>query len=215
MNLITRIFTILSLSLISISAFGNEVQKIKIVCLGDSLTEGYGISREKAYPALLQAKFDSKYKDQVEVINAGISGSTTASAESRLKWFLKTKPEILFLALGANDGLRGVDVDETRKNIEAAIKTSKDADIRVVLGGMKLPPNYGRAAAKKFDAIYPELSKKYGIGLVPFILEGVGGVRSLNIEDGIHPNEEGHEKVAALIFPYLEKEVEKIKKEKK
>ncbi len=179
-------------------------EKVKIVCLGDSITEGYGVNRDQAYPALLQKKFDEKYPGAVEVVNAGISGSTTASAASRMKWFLKSKPYLIFLALGANDGLRGIDVEATKTNLENVVIEAKKAGIQVVLGGMKLPPNYGPAATKKFNLIYPGISKRQSVPLVPFILEGVGGDKALNIEDGIHPNPNGHEKVAALIFPFLD-----------
>lgn len=183
--------------------------RVKVVCLGDSLTEGYGVRRDEAYPALLQKKFDEKNPGRVEVVNAGISGSTTSSIASRLKWFLKSKPAVLFIAMGANDGLRGLNLAETKKNLQNAVHEAKKAGVLVVLGGMKLPPNYGPVQTQEFNAIFPEIAKREGVSLVPFILEGIGGDPSLNSEDGIHPNAKGHAKMLDLIFPILDREVEK------
>lgn len=182
----------------------------KILFLGDSLTEGYGVSREKSFPTRVVEKLNARFvvrkmARRVEPIYGGVSGSTSASALSRLRWFLKSKPKILFLAMGANDGLRGLPVKELEKNLDATIQLAQKEGVTVILAGMKLPPNYGKKNAAEFEAVYPRLAKKYHLTLVPFLLSDVGGEKDLNIEDGIHPNEKGHAKIAEDIFPYLEK----------
>lgn len=180
---------------------------LKVLFLGDSLTEGYGVPKSKSYPVLVKKFLKEERKLEVEILNGSISGSTTASAASRLKWFLKAKPSVVFLALGANDGLRGIKVEESQKNLDKAITLAKEAGVKVVLAGMMVPPNYGPDYGKKFKAMYPSLAKKHNVSLIPFILEGVAGEKEFNQEDGIHPNEKGHEKMAKMIgellFPLL------------
>lgn len=178
---------------------------VRIVILGDSLTEGYGVAKEDAYPALLDERLKKAGYPNISVVNAGISGSTTASAESRLKWHLKHKPEILMVALGANDGLRGLKIEETRKNLSALIGNAQKQGIQVLLAGMQLPPNYGKEYVSEFAKLYPSLATEYQVPLVPFLLKGVGGEKSLNLADGIHPNELGHQKMADLLQPFLVK----------
>ena len=181
---------------------------ITIVCLGDSLTEGYGVAKEKAYPALVETKLqalhlkDSKWPE-VRVINAGISGSTTASALGRLKWYLKQKPNVVFLALGANDGLRGQDIDSAKANLRATILLAKQNQIEVWLGGMYMPPNYGAAYTKKFHKIFVDLAKEEHLAFLPFLLEGVALHPDLVQPDGIHPNEKGHQEVATRVFDFF------------
>jgi acyl-CoA thioesterase-1 len=193
---------------------GTESKATKILFLGDSLTEGYGVARPKTFPSLVTDQLNKRFVvrrmgKRVEPIYGGISGSTSASAPSRLKWFLKAKPHLLFLAMGANDGLRGLPVSELEKNLSATIELAQQEGIDVILAGMKLPPNYGLKNVKEFEAVYPRLAKKYSIPLVPFLLEGVGGETKLNQADGIHPNEAGHSRMADLIFPHLEKALTK------
>lgn len=194
-------FIILILVFFSISAYAQK----KIIFLGDSLTEGYGVDKEQAYPHLIQLKLDKLSPDQYKVINGGVSGSTTASGLSRMRWFMKTKPYLVVLALGANDGLRGVKVAESKKNLETVIKMAQENNIKIILCEMHLPTNYGKEYRKSFNQMYKELTKKYKIGFIPFMLDGVGGVKELNLGDGIHPNVEGHKKVAENVFKYLEK----------
>jgi acyl-CoA thioesterase-1 len=182
----------------------------KILFLGDSLTEGYGIARENSYPVKAIERLNDKFVQRrmakrVEGMYAGVSGSTSASAPSRLKWFLKAKPDVLFLALGANDGLRGVPPAETEKNLDEALRMAKKAGMRVVLAGMKLPPNYGKKSGADFEAVFAKLAKKHDVILMPFLLEDVAGEKDLNQEDGIHPNEKGHAKMSEAVIPYLEK----------
>jgi len=176
---------------------------VKILALGDSLTEGYNVPDEQAYPAQLQRLLHAKGRKDVTLINAGISGSTSASAVSRLQWQLKTKPHILILALGANDILRGLDPAATRKNLAATIELAQKNNIKVLLAGMKAPPNYGDAYAQNVEGIFMSLAKQYGTLLLPFLLEGVAGNAKLNLPDGIHPNTEGYKHVAQLLLPYI------------
>lgn len=171
----------------------------KLVVLGDSLTEGYGVARDAAYPALLEKKIKASGKDWT-VVNAGVSGSTTASAMSRLKWIFKTKPDLLILALGANDGLRGLKVADSKKNLTEAIEFSRAQKVPVVLGGLYMPPNYGKDYATEFRAMYEDLAKKYKLPFISFLLEGVGGKAQYNLADGIHPNEKGHEIIADNVY---------------
>jgi acyl-CoA thioesterase I len=174
----------------------------RILFLGDSLTEGYGIAVEDAYPALVEHAL-KKDGFSVTVVNAGVSGSTTSSGPSRLRWHLKAKPDIVVVALGANDGLRGLPVTEIRKNLITTIELAKDQKLKILLAGMKMPPNYGAQYSKNFEAIFPELAKKYAIPLVPFLLDQIAGEPDLNLADGIHPNEKGHQLMAKTMTQAL------------
>lgn len=175
----------------------------KMVVLGDSLSEGYGVAQQAAYPALLEAKIKATGKNW-QVINSGVSGSTTASAVSRIKWLLASKPDLVFLALGANDGLRGLKVEESRKNLDEAIKLLKNQKVVVVLGGLYMPPNYGKEYTESFKKIFSSLAKENQIRLVPFILNKVAGDSKYNLADGIHPNEKGHQMIAETIFKAIQ-----------
>jgi acyl-CoA thioesterase-1 len=213
---ISTLASLLLFALGSTSSFAVDEVKpkedgaIKILFLGDSLTEGYGISKEKAYPVLVQDGLNAYFTKRrmgkrVEVINAGVSGSTSASALSRLRWFLKRKPKVLFLAMGSNDGLRGVPIPEMEKNLDATLALAQREGMKIVIAGMKLPPNYGPERRAEFEGVFSRLAKKYEASLLPFLLVGVGGEKELNIEDGAHPNEKGHRKIAETVQPYLEK----------
>jgi acyl-CoA thioesterase I len=174
-----------------------------ILFLGDSLTEGYGVEKKYAYPALIGDALKKK-GHKVKIINGGVSGSTTASGHSRLMWFLKAKPDVLFLALGANDGLRGQSVKNLKANLDKIIILAKEKKLKVILAQMLLPPNYGKKYTESFKQLYRDLAKKHEITLVPFLLQGVAGNKKLNIEDGIHPNQKGYEKIRDNILKYLE-----------
>lgn len=178
--------------------------QIKLVFLGDSLTEGYNIAKEAAYPALI-GKALVKEGIQIKIVNAGVSGSTTAGGLSRLNWILKGKPTHLVLALGSNDGMRGMKLEESQKNLEKIIEKCRKKGVKVLLTGQKIPLNYGKDYTKKFDQIYLNLVKKYKISFVPFLLEGVAGEPKLNLSDGIHPNEAGHKIIAENILPDIRK----------
>ncbi len=187
-----------------------EDGSIKILFVGDSITEGYGVSKAEAYPTLVAEELNRKFTlrrmaKRVEAINGGVAGATSASGVSRLRWFLKAKPKVMFLALGANDGLRGLQPSDLEKNLAATITLAQSEGLKVILAGMKLPPNYGKKNSEEFYAVYPKLADQFKIPLLPFILEGVGGEKDLNIEDGIHPNAKGHKKIMELVRPYLEK----------
>lgn len=190
----------------SLLASNQKIPTTKIVFVGDSLTEGYGVPKEAAFPALVEAELRAKGYKGVEIINAGVSGSTTASGLSRLKWHLKgqPKPSILVLALGANDGLRGLSVTAAKKNLADVLELAKQNNMQILLAGMQVPPNYGKDYAANFKAMFPELAKQYGAVLIPFLLEGVAARPDLNIADGIHPNENGQKILAKTVLEYLE-----------
>ncbi len=178
------------------------------IFVGDSLTEGYGISKENAYPALLEKKLnahllETKREKQIKVVNAGVSGSTSASGLSRLKWHLKQPATVVVIALGANDGLRGQSVENLTKSLNEMIDFAKSQKAKVVIAGMRLPQNYGAAYVKKFETSFVEVSKQKQVELIPFLLEGVAADKSLNLSDGIHPNEKGHQLLADKLFPFF------------
>ena len=173
-----------------------------VVCLGDSLTEGFGLAPEHAYPVLLERRLRDAGRE-VRVVNAGISGSTSASAVARLRWQLKARPDVVVIALGGNDGLRGVDVEATEANLSEAIVLAKDSGARVLLAGMKLPPNYGPEYTEAFEALFPALAERHGVALLPFLLEGVAADPELNLPDGIHPNADGAAIVAGNVYEAL------------
>jgi acyl-CoA thioesterase-1 len=176
---------------------------VTVLCLGDSLTEGYGLAQGEAFPALVERRLHSEGRTDVRVINAGISGSTSASGAARLRWQLRGKPDVLLLALGANDGLRGLDLAVTRRNLDAVIRLAKQAKLRILLAGMKLPPNYGEAYTRDFERMYLELAELHGLPTIPFLLEGVAGRPELNLSDGIHPNARGQAIVAETVYRHL------------
>lgn len=176
-----------------------------ILFFGNSLTAGMGLDPEEAFPALIQEKIDSLGMDY-EVVNAGLSGETTAAGRNRINWVLNQDVDIFILELGANDGLRGVPLEETRKNLQAIIDTvrAKNPETEIVLTGMQIPPNMGNDYASGFRNIFPELAEENNIHLVPFLLEDVGGIPELNQADGIHPTAEGQEILARNVWEVLE-----------
>ncbi len=176
----------------------------KIIILGDSLTEGYGVTQDSAFPVLLQKKI-TEDKINWTLVGSGSSGSTTASGISRMKWLIRQKPDFIFVILGSNDGLRGLKVEETEKNLNETIQYGLKNNIQIILGQLHVPPNYGKQYSKQFSDIYPRVAKKNKVLLAPFLLEDVAGVKDLNLADGIHPNEKGHKKVADNLYPFLKK----------
>lgn len=183
-------------------------ERPRIVAFGDSLTAGLGVAQEEAYPATLQRRLEEagyKYR----VINAGVSGDTTAGGVRRVDWVLNSKPSIVILELGANDGLRGIDPAQTRANLETIIERLQAAGVTVVLAGMKLPPNYGKDYTARFAAIYPELAAKYRIPLMPFFLDGVAARETLNQADGIHPTGAGYRVIAENLLEMLQRYLDK------
>ena len=180
-----------------------ESEKV-ILFYGDSLTAGYGLSQEQAFPALVENLLKEKGK-KVRVINAGLSGETSAGGLSRIDWILRQPIDIFVLELGANDGLRGLPVEETIKNLQSIMDkvTTKYPNVKFVLAGMMVPPNMGSEYTEKFKNIYPALAKKNDAVLLPFLLEGVAGDESLNLPDGIHPNVKGHWIVARNVLEVI------------
>ena len=187
----------------AISFSGITFAQTLIVALGDSLTEGFGVSKEEAYPHLLEHKLLQK-GHAVKVINAGISGSTSASAASRLRWYIRTNPDIVIIALGGNDGLRGLSVEHMKSKLAEAIELALSEKIQVLLAGMQIPRNYGTEYTESFRNVFYELAEQYNLQMIPFLLKGVGGVSSLNQADGIHPNPEGHQILTRNVIEYLE-----------
>ncbi|WP_234405820.1 arylesterase [Leeuwenhoekiella sp. MAR_2009_132] len=176
-----------------------------ILFFGDSLTAGYGLDDpDDAFPGLIQDKIDS-LGISYQVVNAGISGETTSGGKNRLDWILETNIDIFVLELGANDGLRGIPVAETKANLQYIIDEVKaqKPTAKIVLTGMQLPPNLGTEYTADFKALFYDLAEQNNIALVPFLLENVGGIARLNQADGIHPTAEGHKILAANVFPVL------------
>ncbi|MDZ7268208.1 MAG: arylesterase [candidate division KSB1 bacterium] len=175
-----------------------------ILVLGNSLAAGFGLDPELAFPALLQQKIDSLGWN-FKVINAGVSGETSSGGLRRIDWLLQRRVDVLLLELGANDGLRGIPLMLTKQNLQAIIDRvrQKNPDVKVVIAGMLVPPNLGAEYSRTFRALFPELAKKNGAQLVPFLLEGVGGVPELNLPDGIHPTAAGHRIVAQNVWKVL------------
>ena len=176
-----------------------------MVFLGTSLTAGLGLEPEQAFPALIQQKIDSAGLEY-RVVNAGVSGETSAGARRRVEWLLRQPVSVLVVETGANDGLRGLPPDSLRANIQAVFDRAKALrpTPKLVLVGMQVPPNLGRAYSQRFQAIYPELARENGAELVPFLLEGVGGIARLNQPDGIHPTAEGQRIMAETVWRVLE-----------
>jgi acyl-CoA thioesterase I len=178
---------------------GNSTKTI--LFYGDSLTAGLGLTTEEAFPALVEKKFKQQGKP-CKVINAGLSGETSAGGLSRLEWVLRQSVDVFVLELGANDGLRGLPIEQTQKNLQAIIDKvkAKYPKAKIVIAGMMVPPNMGPDYTSKFRKIFPELAKKNNATLIPFLLQDVAGNEKLNQADGIHPNVEGHKIVAENVF---------------
>ena len=180
-----------------------EDTRPKIVALGDSLTAGLGLLEAQSYPSLLQTDLD-RDGYHYDVVNAGVSGDTTAAGLARLDWALQGgNVKILIVELGANDGLRGLPVDEMKRNLAGIIERAQQKHIAVLLLGMEAPPNYGPEYARAFRQVYPDLAGHYHVPLVPFMLDGVAGRADLNQADGIHPNIEGTRIVARTVWQRL------------
>ena len=176
-----------------------------VLFVGTSLTAGYGVAPEEAYPALLQDKIDSAGLNY-RVVNAGVSGQTSAGARSSIDWLLRQPVSVLVVETGANDGLRGLPPDSLRANIQAILDRARELRPapRLVLIGMRIPPNYGQSYSRQFEAVYPQIAKANDAELVPFLLEGVGGVAALNQPDGVHPTVQGQQRMAETVWRVLE-----------
>jgi acyl-CoA thioesterase-1 len=177
---------------------------VKVLAFGDSLTAGFGLPPDKSFPAQLEAKLKREGR-ALRIVNAGVSGDTTAGGLARLDWALADAPDIVILELGANDGLRGVEPKIVAANLDKIVSRLKAKGIVVLLAGMRAPPNMGRAYGRDFDAVFPELAKRHNLAFYPFFLEGVASVPKLNLPDGIHPTAEGIALIVEGIAPLLAK----------
>ncbi len=192
-----------------------EEDRKAILFLGDSLTAGYGLDKTQAFPALIQAKIDS-LGWAFDVVNGGLSGETSAGGLRRVNWLLRRKIDVLVLALGGNDGLRGIPTTEMQQNLQGIIDLAKEKypDIQIILMGIEAPPNLGEIYTTAFRAVFPDLSKKNRVLLIPFLLEGVGGIPELNLPDRIHPNAAGHRIIAETVWRVLKPVLKKVRSEK-
>jgi len=195
---------------VTVTPIENEVaatsSKKTILCFGDSITAGYGLEdSDDAFPSLLQNKLDSLELDYV-VINSGLSGETTAGGKNRIKWVLNKDIDIFLLELGANDGLRGIPLTETRANLQVIIDEVRDKNptTTIILAGMELPPNMGKVYTSEFRSVFSDVARENNLKFIPFILENVGGIAELNQRDGIHPTVEGHKIIANTVWNVLE-----------
>ena len=173
-----------------------------VVALGDSLTAGLGVAADEAFPARLEARLKTEGY-AYRVVNAGVSGDTTAGGLRRVDWVLRARPDVVIVALGANDGLRGQDPGAMRANLDEIVARLLAGGARVLLVGMRLPPNYGGDYTKEFEAVFPAVARRAKVALVPFLLDGVAGVPRLNQADGIHPTAAGQQAIADHLWPYL------------
>ncbi len=188
-------------------AVTTDTSRVKtILFFGNSLTAGYGIDPQESFPSLIQNRLDSLHY-RYKVVNAGVSGETSASGNSRIDWVLKNPVDIFVLELGGNDGLRGIPVAETRKNLQSILDKvkAKYPAATIILAGMQMPPSMGSRYTEEFRTIFPELARQNGVALIPFLLEGVGGEAGFNLKDGIHPNAAGARIVADNVWAVLEK----------
>ena len=181
-----------------------EADRKTLVIIGDSLTEGYGVSRDEAYPARVERKIEASGRHW-KVINSGVSGSTAASAPARVAWALKSKPDLLVLALGANDGLRGSPLADVERNLARALTLCREAKVKVLLVGIRVPPNYGAKFAGEVKAMFERLAREFKVALMPYMLDHVAGVAALNQSDGLHPNANGHAVLADSVYAALDK----------
>jgi acyl-CoA thioesterase-1 len=187
---------------LALAAPAHAVERV-IVAFGDSLTAGLGVTPEESYPARLQARLRADGY-AYRVVNAGASGDTTAGGLRRVDWALKNRPDIVIVALGANDALRGQDLASVRANLDAIVARFQKAGARVLLAGMEVPPNYGARYAADFRRLYAEVARKRGAAFMPFLLDGVAGDPQLNLPDGIHPTAEGYRIVVEHLWPHVE-----------
>ena len=184
----------------------DAAKPIRLAVLGDSLTAGFGLAASDAFPAKLQKALRDK-GIAVDVLNAGVSGDTTSGGLARLDWSIPPETEAVIVELGANDALRGVDPAVARKALDGILTRLKARNVAVLLCGMYAPPNYGADYVAKFNGIYPDLAKAHGVPLYPFFLDGVAGEPSLQLEDGMHPNAEGVERMVEAMLPAVEKAI--------
>lgn len=204
-NQIFREYRIVLFLLLLFSSFLVLKKQKTIIFFGDSLTAGYGLSTEQAFPFIIEQELLNRGLDY-KVVNAGLSGETSAGGLNRIEWILNQPVDIFVLELGANDGLRGLPLDQTKRNLQSIIEKveKKYPEVEIVLAGMIVPPNMGKEYSDQFSNMYLELAKDNDTIFIPFLLEGVGGYSNLNLPDGIHPNVEGHKIVAKTVLKSIE-----------
>jgi acyl-CoA thioesterase I len=173
-----------------------------VVVLGDSLTAGLGVAADEAWPALLEARL-RREGYPYRVVNAGVSGDTSAGGLRRVDWVLRNRPQVAVVALGANDGLRGLDTDAMERNLLAIVGRLQASGARVLVAGMRVPTNYGEAYTQAFRDVFPDVARRSNSALMPFLLDGVAADPRLNLPDGIHPNSAGHRVIAGRVWPHL------------
>jgi acyl-CoA thioesterase I len=200
-GLVARALIFMALALSSVGVTEARGERV-IVALGDSLTAGLGVAADEAYPARLEARLQQEGY-AYRVVNAGVSGDTTAGGLRRVDWVLRAKPEIVIVALGANDGLRAQSPPAMRDNLAAIVNRLQAAGARVLLAGMRLPPNYGAEYTKEFQAVFPDVARSARVAFMPFLLDGVAADPRLNQPDGIHPTAAGYQVIADRLWPYL------------
>ncbi len=188
-------------------------QRPLVVFLGDSLTAGLGVAEDQAYPALVGERLTAE-GHSARVVNAGVSGDTSAGGVARLDWILSQHPDVVVVGLGANDGLRGLPLEATEANLREIVRRVQASGARVILLGMKIPPSYGPDYSGRFEEMYPEIAHDLHVPLVPFLLAGVAARPALNQADRIHPNAKGHERLAQTVYPYVERAVEAVEEAK-
>ena len=201
-NQIFRLFFVLGVITALFPELVYSKEKAVVLAFGDSLTAGYGVKDEESYPSKLQEKISSAGYPH-KVVNAGVSGDTTAGGVRRIRWLMKHEPEIVILALGANDGLRGLSIDEMRKNLEIMITICREHNAQILLAGMKALPNYGEDYMREFETVFPELAEKHDLIFLPFLLEGVAGEREYTQSDGLHPLASGYSIITDLVWQRL------------
>ena len=189
--------------LLFMSSLVQAQETFTILFLGDSLTEGLGLEPDQAFPNLIEERLQAEGYHQITIINAGISGSTSASARERMQWYVRSEPDLVILALGANDGLRGLSVDNMKQNLAAAIEIARSNNFRVALTGMLTPPNMGPEYTAAFAQVFPDLASEYDLPFMPFLLQDVAAIPELNQADGIHPNLAGSRIVAENVYQFL------------
>jgi acyl-CoA thioesterase-1 len=198
---IQRLLFVMFIGAISVSAFAQD--NYTVVFLGDSLTEGLGLEDGEAFPDLIEEKLAADDMNHVRIINAGISGSTSASGLSRLQWYIRSRPDLMVLSLGANDGLRGLSIEDMKANLAETIEFAQASGVDVVITGMLMPPNMGPEYSAAFAAVFPDLATEYGIPLMPFLLQDVAAIPELNQAYVIHPNVTGSRIVADNVYAFL------------
>jgi acyl-CoA thioesterase-1 len=199
---VRRRLAVAPLLLLLAAAVARAAEERSIVVLGDSLSAGLGVAAHEAFPARLEERL-RREGYAYRVVNAGVSGDTTAGGLRRVDWILRARPSVVIVALGANDGLRGQPVETLRANLDAIVERLHAAQVRVLLTGMQVPANYGEAYARAYAAVFPDVAKSRRVSLMPFLLDGVAAESRLNQADGIHPTAEGHQKIADRLWPHL------------